>query len=166
MVKTRSVLNGRNTPGTLGLERFPAFVPVFAVQKKVLQLISEITSSEVETQLSEAKAALKTRLRMGAFHRVILISLVTLLIMKMSLLIIRGGVNRKMSALIIMNSQADNPVLPGWLPHRGEAAASSPGFPPPMELGIEALPGAGIQPHGDPRERHGRFGTATHKPQA
>jgi hypothetical protein len=85
-------------------------------------LISEITSSEAETQLSEAKAAMKTPLCIGAFHRAIPVSLVIFLIMKMSLLIIRGGVNRKMSALIIMNAQADNPVPPG-LPPGGEAAA-------------------------------------------
>jgi hypothetical protein len=111
-------------PRSFGLERFPALVPVFTVQKKVLQLISEITSSEAETQLSEAKAAMKVRLCTGAFHRAVPVSLVIFLIMKMSLLIIRGGVNRKMSALIIMNSQAVNPLLPGLLPHRGEAAAS------------------------------------------
>jgi hypothetical protein len=46
-------------PRSSGLERFSAFVPVFGVEKKVLQLISEITSSEAETQLSEAKAAMK-----------------------------------------------------------------------------------------------------------
>jgi hypothetical protein len=75
-------------------------------------LISEITSSEAETELSEAKAAMKTRLCIGTFHRATLVSRVIFLIMKMSLLIIHGGVNRKMSALIIMNAQAGNAKKP------------------------------------------------------
>jgi hypothetical protein len=87
-------------PRSFGLERFPAFIPIFAVQKKVLQLITEITSREAETQLSEAKAAVKPRLCIGAIHPAIPVSLVMLLIMKMSLLIIRGGVNRKINKRI------------------------------------------------------------------